>query len=358
MIDTERIIRSFTDLGTTFSEASLAPDPGQDVTISDYSVLKQAIENACHHNPWFIPAFVRFSFRAWAEALTEDKVSKWIHNYLPGPGPMKPAARVGIVMAGNIPMVGLHDLLCVLASGNHALIRLSQSDDQLIPAVLEVLYQINPGFKEQITVISGPLKNFDAVIATGSNNTSRYFDYYFGKFPSIVRRNRNGVAVISGNETESDLTKLADDIFVYFGLGCRNVSKIYIPEDYKAEYLLPFFEEYAYLSDMHKYRNNYDYQKSILLINSIFHLDNGFLLVKEDTSLMSPISVLHTETYSSRELLNTQLSGIEGQIQCIVSALNGLDQAIPFGRSQYPELWDYADGIDSMAFLMNLRKKE
>jgi len=358
MIDTERIIRSFTGLGAAFSEASLAPDPGKVVSISDYTVLKQSIEHAYHHNPWFVPAFVRFAFRAWAEALREDKVSKWIQNYLPGDGPMKPPSRVGIIMAGNIPMVGLHDLLCVLASGNHALIRLSQSDDQLIPAVLELLYQLNPEFKNQITVTSGPLKNFDAVIATGSNNTSRYFDYYFGKYPSIVRRNRNGVAVISGNEAESDLFKLADDIFVYFGLGCRNISKIYIPEDYKVEYLLPFFEEYAYLSDLHKYRNNYDYQKSLLLINIVFHLDNGFLLVKEDTSLMSPISVLHTETYSSPKTLNKHLSGIEGQIQCIVSALNGLDQAIPFGQSQYPELWDYADGIDSMAFLMNLRKNE
>lgn len=318
------------------------------------SVLTGVIENSLT-NPWFIPSFVRFAFNAWAEALQEEKVRKWLHKYQAGVHKKENPASVGIVMAGNIPMVGLHDLLCVLASGHRAIIRLSESDNQLIPAILNIIYSLIPEIKNKVSIASGPLKNFDAIIATGSNNAARYFDYYFARYPTILRRNRNGVAVITGNETESDMVRLSDDIFVYFGLGCRNVSKLYLPDGFKVQEILPFFNDYAYLSDFHKYRNNYDYQKSILLINRIHHLDNGFLLVKEDTSLISPISVIHAETYNSTESLNRHLFDIREQIQCIVSAGKEIDSAIPPGQSQYPELWDYADGVDTMEFLMTLQ---
>jgi hypothetical protein len=257
-------------------------------------------------------------------------------------------------MAGNIPMVGLHDLICVLASGNHALIRLSSSDGILIPAVLKVLCNINPEFENKFSFVEGPLKNFDAIIATGSNNSSRYFDYYFGKYPHIIRKNRNGVAVLTGHETENDFKKLADDIFMYFGMGCRNVSKLYVPEGYNTEDIFQYFNDYSFLADLHKYRNNYDYQKSILLINRVKHLDNGFLLLKEDKSIMSPISVIHTETYHSAESLNHELQSKKDQIQCTVSTSRDIDSSIPPGRSQFPELWDYADGVDTLRFLLNL----
>jgi hypothetical protein len=350
----DQLIHNFTALGNDFLKASLQMDDSKGELQSSDSLLASAIEKSYAHNPWFIPLFVRFAYHAWAEALQEEKVTRWIRDNLPGKIEKHNPAIVGIIMAGNIPMVGLHDLFCVLASGNHALIKLSLSDDQLIPSVLETLCHFDPEFRECYSIAEGPLKNFDAIIATGSNNSSRYFDYYFGKYPHIIRKNRNSVAVITGSETEDELKRLADDIFLYFGLGCRNVSKLYFPEGLKIETILPFFESYAYLSDLHKYRNNYDYQKSILLINRVPHLDNGFLLIKPDASMMSPISVIHTESYSSAESLNQHLYIRREQIQCIISASDEIDNAIPPGRSQFPELWDYADSIDTMGFLMNL----
>jgi hypothetical protein len=354
MIHPEQLINSFTRLGDEFLKASIQKERMPQGVQSSGSVLAEAIDKSFIHNPWFIPSFVRFAIAAWAEALKEEKVSQWIRSYIPAKIEKKDPAVVGIIMAGNIPMVGLHDLICVLASGNHALIKLSSADDQLIPSVLETLYLFNPEFRERINFAEGPIKNFDAIIATGSNNSSRYFDYYFGKYPHIIRKNRNGVAVITGGETEENLRKLSDDIFMYFGLGCRNVSKLYLPDGFKIEDILPGFENYSFLSDLHKYRNNYDYQKSILLINRVPHLDNGFLLIKPDTALMSPISVVHTESYSSTESLNQQLFSLRDQIQCIISVSQEVDHAILPGQSQFPELWDYADGVDTMEFLMNL----
>ena len=356
MIKPEQLIRNLSDLGKAFNLASTPDIVDPEVKEPGRTTLAEAVERSFRYNPWFIPSFVRFSFRAWADALKEEKVDRWIRKYSAGIDETNTGHRIGIIMAGNIPMVGFHDLLCVLASGNHALIKLSSADNQLIPAVLDELCMIYPGFRSRFTMIEGPLKNFDGIIATGSNNTSRYFDYYFGKYPHIIRKNRNGVAVITGNETESDLRKLADDIFIYFGLGCRNVSKLFIPEGFRIEDILPYFSEYDFISDLHKYRNNYDYQKSILLINGVKHWDNGFLLIKPDAATMSPISVLHMETYKSLGSLNMQLKGIQDQIQCIISASDEVESAIAPGQSQFPELWDYSDGVDTMGFLSKLGK--
>jgi hypothetical protein len=354
MIHPEQLVHSFTHLGNEFLKASIQKERMPQGAQSSGSVLAEAIDKSFIHNPWFIPSFVRFAIASWAEALKEEKVSQWIRSYFPAKIVKKDPSVVGIIMAGNIPMVGLHDLICVLASGNNALIKLSSADDQLIPAVLETLYTINPEIRDQVSFAEGLIKNFDAIIATGSNNSSRYFDYYFSKYPHIIRKNRNGAAVITGGETEEELRKLSDDIFMYFGLGCRNVSKLFIPEGFKIEDILPFFENYSFLSDLHKYRNNYDYQKSILLINRIPHLDNGFLLIKADSALMSPISVIHTESYSSTESLSQHLFSLRDQIQCVVSISREIDNALLPGCSQFPELWDYADNVDTMEFLMNL----
>lgn len=317
-------------------------------------VLSGAIETAHLHNAWFIPGFVRHSFQSWAEALTREKIEKWLANYQSiGSARRKPEV-IGLILAGNIPMVGLHDLLCVLASGNKALVKLSSQDRLLIPALMEVLVKIGPEFGDRVQFTDGPLRDFTAIIATGSNNSSRYFDYYFGKYPHIIRKNRNSVAVLTGKESALDLELLADDVFMYFGLGCRNVSKLYLPEGYPMEGLFQGFSKYSYFSDNHKYRNNYDYQKSILLINREKHLDNGFVLVKPDPTFISPISVIHTEEYPSLEMARLQLDANAEKIQCIVASGEFHGEAVPFGRSQYPELWDYADGVDTMQFLLNL----
>ena len=350
----EQIIHDFSSLGNEFLKASRHEKMLPEAEPIKDSLLTLEIENCSRYNPWFIPSFTRFAFSSWAEALQAEKVAQWIRKYIPEDRSDKNPASVGIIMAGNIPMVGLHDLLCILASGHHALIRLSSSDDHLIPAVLGTLTAIDAGLKSRFIMAEGPLKNFDAIIATGNNNSSRYFDYYFGRYPYIIRKNRNSVAVISGHETSEQMKKLATDIFMYFGLGCRNVSKLYLPEGLGIEEVLPYFDEYSFLADNHKYRNNYDYHKSILLINRIDHRDNGFLLTREEHSLMSPISVLHTESYHSIDLLNNHLYQIRDQIQCIVSCNEEVHGAIPPGSSQFPELWDYADRIDTMEFLTNL----
>jgi hypothetical protein len=347
MIDKGLMISSLSALGEEFRKASV-PD------LATGTPLGRAIELGYMQNPWFLPQFTRFSFAAWAEALTEDKIRKWLEMYDAGHKKHKDPVVVGLIMAGNIPMVGLHDLLCILASGNKALVKYSSSDNQLIPALTELLITLVPEFEGRIITADGPLKNFDAIIATGSNNSSRYFEYYFSKYPSIIRKNRNGVAVLTGNETGEELRGLADDIFIYGGLGCRNVSKIYFPGNYPKESLFDSFSAYDFLQDNHKYMNNYDYQKSLLLINRVPHLDNGFLLLKEDNALMTPVSVLNYETYANIESLKDHLILMQDQIQCTVTNNSLFENAVPFGRSQFPQLWDYADGVDTMAFLMNL----
>jgi hypothetical protein len=347
MIHNSQMISCLSALGEEFRKASV-PDLALD------SPLARAAELGYMQNPWFLPQFTRFSFAAWAEALREDKVRKWLGMYDYGKKRSKGPATVGLIMAGNIPMVGLHDLLCILASGNNALVKYSASDNQLIPAVTDLLASLNPELEGRVSISDGPLKNFDAIIATGSNNSSRYFEYYFSKYPSIIRKNRNGVAVVTGNETGEEIRKLADDIFMYSGLGCRNVSKIYLPESFTKESLFEFFSGYGFLQNNHKYMNNYDYQKSLLLINRVPHLDNGFLLLKEDNALITPVSVLNAETYMNIEMLRNQLILQQDQIQCTVTNNPLFENAVPFGRSQFPELWDYADGVDTMSFLVNL----
>ena len=351
MISKVNIINDLTFLGKIFHQASDNEGKG---TGPELDIFNDAKEKSFLNNPWFIPSFVKFTFSAWAYALKAGKVEKWLADYGLKDDQGKKPRTVGIIMAGNIPMVGFHDLLCVLASGNRALVRLSSSDEILIPEILRVLYVINPEYKDRVKFTEGPLKNFDAIIATGSNNSSRYFDFYFGKYPHIIRKNRNGVAVLTDNETDHEMEMLADDLFMYFGLGCRNVSKLYIPEGFNIEKLYPHFGKYKFFSDHHKYRNNYDYQKSILLINKIPHHDNGYLLIKQDQTLISPIAVIHTETYQSIHALREHLSGLKDRLQCVIACSADFEGGIKPGRSQFPELWDYADGVNTMDFLTSL----
>lgn len=343
MAHNDRIIRSFSALGDHFRS------PGKNAN------ALAAEAGTCHlYNPWFTPEFVKLSFQAWANALEPDKIDGWLSKYqVPASRAVAPRT-VALIMAGNIPLVGLHDVLCVIASGHRALIRLSSQDDRLIPKVLALLTEADPEFGERILVAEHLLKGFDAVIATGSNNTSRYFEYYFGKYPNIIRRNRTSVAILTGSETENELAGLADDVLAYFGLGCRNVSKIYLPPDYDIEALLPHFGKYGHFIHHHKYRNNYDYQKSILLINGIPFKDTGFLLLKEDSSYFSPVSVLHFERYSILEDLVRELETGRQLLQCVVSAEASVPGAVRPGQSQFPGLADYADGTDTMDFLTRL----
>lgn len=302
------------------------------------------------HNGWFTQEQVYHAIQSWAKALEEDNLNQWISVY--DFSEVKPKT-VGLILAGNIPLVGFHDLLSVLISGHNVLVKTSSNDQHLIKFLARYLVAVNPEIENCITFTDGKLENFDAVIATGSNNTARYFEYYFKNKPNIIRKNRNSIAVLNGNETHDDLVNLGEDIFRYFGLGCRNVSKLFVPKDYNFDAFFKAIYEYKDVIYYEKYSNNYDYNKAVFLMSNFKLLDNEFLTLKEDTSYSSPISSVFYERYENIEHLKKQLEKDAGQIQCVVS--NGvIENSIPFGKTQQPELWDYADNVDTLLFLNKL----
>ena len=313
--------------------------------------LAVLISSAKQFNAWFTPESTAMAVAAIAKMLNRNDLEVWLDRE--DTQSEKPKA-VGLILAGNIPLVGFHDILCVLASGNKALIKLSSQDKLLIPYILSKLTEIEPGFKDKIEYIER-LVDFDAVIATGSNNTSRYFEYYFSKVPHIIRKNRNSVAVLTGDEQTDALEKLGNDIFDYYGLGCRNVSKVYVPRGYNFSNFFEPIEGFKAVGDHHKYNNNYDYNKSIFLVNLDKHLDNGFLLLKEDERMASPLAVLYYQEYDDIRMLEQELIDKVDQIQCIVSESGLSIETVGFGESQSPKLWDYADGVDTMEFLRSIK---
>jgi len=302
---------------------------------------------ARNQNAWFDLPNVRAAIAGIAHLLAEVPLRQWATRYPPEPSTVR---QIGLVMAGNIPLVGFHDLLCVLLSGHVLLAKLSADDTALMTWVMDELLTLEPRFADSIRVVPR-LNAADAFIATGSNNTARYFEYYFGKRPHLIRRNRTSVAVLTGLETNSALALLAPDIFQYYGLGCRNVSKLYVPEDYDFIPLLDALQIGEGVLNHHKYQNNYDYNKSILLVNAVHHYDTGFLLLTRNSALVSPISVLHYAEYTSEIELVDQLTDVAAQTQCVVSAGGRFAGSIPFGRAQEPSVADFADGVDTMKFL-------
>ena len=314
--------------------------------------LEEAINKAHASNPWFIPEFSRTAVDAIAnQYLDETKCKKWMETYLKSSSDPK---DVGIIMAGNIPLVGFHDLLCVLASGHNAIIKMSEKDTILTRFIADAWIKIEPSLADRIR-FTDKLQNFDAVIATGSNNSARYFKYYFRNHPHILRQNRNGVAVINGNETSADLRELAKDIFLYFGLGCRSVSKIYVPEGYDFSEWNKAIEEWSFLGDHNKYKNNLDYNFAIYIINRVPHINLGHLILKEDDAIASRIGCVHYSFYADPGELKRELERKREFIQCLVSKdpVPGWEHILP-GKSQLPSLFHYADGIDTMAFLSSL----
>nr|WP_315251465.1 acyl-CoA reductase [uncultured Flavobacterium sp.] len=302
------------------------------------------------HNGWYTPEQVRFAIASWAEALTEDNLTKWLSEY--DFITVKPK-NIALILAGNIPLVGFHDFLSVLLTGHNVLIKTSSNDQQLLPFLANYIIAAEPDLKDKITFVEGKLENFDAVIATGSNNTARYFEYYFKDKPSIIRKNRNSIAVLNGEETKEQLIALGKDIFRYFGLGCRNVSKLFVPKGYSFETFFEAIFEYQDVIHYEKYANNYDYNKAVFLMSNFKLLDNGFLTLKEDSSYSSPISSVFYEYYETLEDLQNRLENESQQIQCIVSN-NLVQNSIPFGAAQKPNLWDYADNIDTVSFLLTV----
>lgn len=322
---------------------------GNDLFFDDFIKLIQLSQS---HNGWYTPEQVYFAIKSWADALTEENINKWLSNYsFDSVQDDKKEKTVALILAGNIPLVGFHDFLSVLITGNKALIKTSSNDQHLLPFLAKYLIFIDESLKDKITFTEGKLENFDTVIATGSNNTARYFEYYFKDKTSIIRKNRNSVAVLNGQETKEDLEGLGEDIFRYFGLGCRNVSKIFVPKEYKFDGFFEAIFKYQDVIHYEKYANNYDYNKAVFLMSNFKLLDNGFLTIKEDPSYASPISSVFYEFYETIEDLQNRLEADAEQIQCIVSN-NLIKNSISFGKTQTPELWDYADNIDTISFLL------
>ncbi len=304
-------------------------------------------ERARIENPWFTKESVELSLEGLTVLLEENALLKWIMRY-----PEKAAnpKTVGVAMAGNIPFVGFHDFLCVLISGHRLAAKLSTQDSVLFKFVLQKLLSLAPGFADRVSV-QDKLKEADAIIATGSDNTARYFEYYFRKIPHIIRKNRSSCAVLMGEETDADLAALGMDVFSYFGLGCRNVSKVYAPDDFDLGRLIKSWEPFRRVIMHHKYANNYDYRKSILLTNMDPFLDGEFVILKRDSALVSPISVVYFESYKDQSDLKNKIALHSAKLQLVASAQGWFEGSTPFGKAQFPAIDDYADKVDTMAFL-------
>ena len=304
-------------------------------------------EKASYENGWFTPMFVTTATQNIAtEFLQKEVLENWTKEYSIESKIANPQ-KVGIVMAGNIPLVGFHDFLCVFISGNIAVMKSSSKDNVLIKDLVEKIIEWDADAANYLQ-FAEMLKDCDAYIATGSNNSSRYFEYYFAKYPHIIRKNRTSVAIITGNETTQELEKLADDVYYYFGLGCRNVTKIYVPVDYDFVPLIEAFNKYQHLADHHKYKNNYDYNLALHMLNKVYYMTNGSILLIEDKSLFSPISQLNYEFYTSEEEVINSLKD-NPELQCITG-----NNHISLGTAQCPSVNDYADGVDTMSFLTSL----
>ena len=314
------------------------------------SEMARQLQVAKAQNRWFTEDNLRFACKSWGTALSEENIKNWLSPYQIED--IEPKV-IAVVMAGNVPLVGFHDFLSVLVSGHKVIAKLSSNDKQLLPYLAGKLQVIEPGFEGFISFTEEKLEDFDAVIATGSNNTARYFDYYFGKYPNIIRKNRNSVAVLNGSESAAQLEALSNDIFRYFVLGCRNVSKLYVPKDYNFDAFFNAMLTWKHVINDHKYINNYDYNKAVYLMSLLPLLDNEFLLLKEDSGFSSPISVVFYEYYEDEETLRRQLTENTENIQCI-STESDFAEAVPFGKAQTPQLWDYADGVDTLDFLLKL----
>ncbi len=299
---------------------------------------------AHNQNAWFLPLFIdQSAIQIREQFLQKSALQSWVELY-PNLATAPTGIKVGIVMAGNIPMVGFHDLLSVLIAGHTAIVKLSSKDTELMQFVIDALCAIDPAFKDLI-LVQEQLKNCDAYIATGSNNAGQFFEQYFGKYPHIIRKNKTSVAILEGTESVAELDLLADDMMLYFGMGCRNVTQVWVPVGYDFIPLLTALKKYNYLADEHKFKHNYDYQLALLMMNRQFYMDAGGILMSENPSPFAAISQIHYQFYTPGQTPSLNAS----DIQCVVGK-----SGLPFGSLQKPSLSQYADGVDTLSFLATL----
>ncbi len=346
-------IDAFAELGNFLSQFSKQGTEKKETVLHNdlfFDGFKHQMKLAKENNSWFTEDNILFSIESWTKALTKENILQWIS----GESLQENSPKVvAIIMAGNIPLVGFHDFLSVLISGHKVLVKQSSNDQHLLPFLSKYLEYVDTSFKGCISFTKEKLEGFDAVIATGSNNTARYFEYYFKDKPNIIRKNRNSVAVIQGNETADDYENLSEDVFCYFGLGCRSVSKLFVPKGFDFDQFFQGMYKKREIINNAKYANNYDYNKAVYLMSEFDILENGFLMIKEDESYASPIASIFYEYYDNPVDLKIRLHQEADNIQCIV-ANNFLENEVKFGQTQHPELWDYADGVNTLEFLSKI----
>ncbi len=347
---TEQRIQAFVALGLEIRQ--LLEDPESQALNVRQQQLKKLAANLYLSNAWFSPDQVELALQGLVRLLDEDALRGWLESYkssLDKPS----AATIGVVMAGNLPAVGFHDFLCVLLSGRKITAKLSSDDRLLLPALAAMLVAIEPGFANDIHFSDGKLLPFEAIIATGSNNSSRYFEYYFAQYPRIIRRSRTSVAILNGLETEADLALLANDVFSFYGMGCRSVTHVFLPEGFSPIRFLEQCGQWSHLQHHSKFFHNYEYHRAGFLINQIAHFDNGFLILKEDAAWQSPVAVLHYSMYTNYEDVKSEILQRREEVQVVAMLKPDKDlQAVPFGTTQMPGPADYADGVDTLQFIL------
>ena len=346
-----RLADPFVQFGRALSAFGTgSPWPGHAIglTQDEYAAFDGAIAQSQRHNGWFTGEEVRHAAEGLSILLDPESLAQWLARY-PALEAPRAARTVGIIMAGNVPFVGFHDLLCVRVAGHRARVKTSSEDAGLTPALVALLAHFSPELAGRVELVEGRLGEVEAVIATGSNNTGRYFKHYFGKLPHVIRTGRTSVAVLDGSESAEELAALGEDVFRYFGLGCRNVGKVFIPRDFDLDRLFRAFFPWKDIIRHHKYANNYDYNRAVWLLDRAPITENGFLVMKEDRALNSPVAALYYERYHDGVELASRLAGESDRLQCIVGHGH-----LPFGTAQYPGPDDYADGVDTLEFLLRL----
>ena len=343
-MERSQITSAFAALGTIL--AAIAKDQQRPLTCTttEWESLLHLIQREQHHNGWFTPEVIKNAFGEISAWLDQAQLEQWLAPYTFANQPQ----TVALILPGNLPLVGFHDFLCVLCSGHKVLVKLSSEDARMLPALAKMLVLIEPQLQARIAFAIGKLSDYSAVIATGSNNSMLHFKQYFANCPHLLRGHRTSIAVLNGSETPEELTALGQDIFQYYGRGCRNVTQLWIPDNFELNRFFEAILPYAEVINHKKYGNNYDYNKAVHLMNQVPILDNNFVLLKECKDLHSPLSMLHYQRYADQNEVLTYLEENQHQIQCIVG-----HNYLPFGSAQCPQLTDYADGIDTMQFLGN-----
>ena len=349
----KNIIKELVSLGRFLSQFS-TEKPSRCPTIANNNIFFDGfidqLKLASKFNGWFTKENICFALKQWSELLKEKSLAQWLSNY---PNSNNQPKTIALIMAGNIPLVGFHDFLACIVTGHNIIIKQSSNDRHLLPFIVSYLTREESLIKSKIKFVDNKIEKSDAVIATGNNNTARYFNAYFKNKPSIIRNNRNSIAILNGNESENDLKNLSNDIFRYYGLGCRSVSKIYVPKNYDFDMLFKAVYKWHPVINVRKYLNNYDYNKAVYIMSEFDIIENGFLMLKEDRRLSSPIATLFYEYYDNVSELKSKLKVISSEIQCIVA--NGFNsKEIKFGSTQSPALKDYADGVDTVDFLLKI----